>query len=58
MEAANDNLEDAQEMRDHLAISTDIWQGRFDELVSLVESGEADAAKIKAIKERSMASGR
>ena len=31
LEEASDNLEDAQEMRDHLALSTDIWQGRFDE---------------------------
>ncbi len=53
MEEANDNLEDAQEMRDHLTLSANIWQGRFD-----VEAGEVDAAKIKAIKERSMASGR
>ncbi len=58
LEEATDNLEDAQELSDQLALLTDIWQGHFDELVALVESGEADTSRIKAIKERSMASGR
>jgi Ran GTPase-activating protein (RanGAP) involved in mRNA processing and transport len=53
-----EDLEDANELVGQMSLTTDIWQGRFDELVALVESGRADGTSINAIRNRPLASGK
>ena len=55
-----ENLEDANKLVEQQARTTDIWQGRFDELVALMESAtgqQVDGAAIAAIRNRSLATG-
>ena len=53
-----EDLEDANELVGQMSLTTDIWQGPFDKLMSLVESGHADGASINAIRNRPLASGK
>ena len=57
LEETKGDLEDANELVELQPRATDVWQGRFDELVSLVETGQANAAAISAIRNRSLTSG-
>jgi Ran GTPase-activating protein (RanGAP) involved in mRNA processing and transport len=57
LKVVKEDLEDANELVGQMSLTTDIWQGRFDELVALVESGHADGASINAIRNRPLASG-
>ena len=58
LEEAKGDLEDSNELVEQQALTTNIWQGRFDELVSLVEAGgQVDGATIAEIRNRSLASG-
>ena len=57
LEEAREELEDAEELVGQQTIATNIWQGRFDELVSLAEAAEVDGAAIAAIRNRPLASG-
>ena len=58
MEEVKDDLEDSNELAGQLTLTTNIWQGRFDELVSLVQAGgQVDGAMITQIRNRSLASG-
>ena len=55
-----EDLEDANELVEQQARTTDIWQGRFDELVVLMESTagqQVDGAAIAAIRNRSLTTG-
>jgi len=58
LKEVKEDLEDANELVGQMSLTTDIWQGRFDELVALVESGNADGASINAIRNRPLASGK
>ena len=58
LKVIKEDLEDANELVGQMSLTTDIWQGRFDELVALVESGRADGASINAIRNRPLASGK
>jgi hypothetical protein len=58
LKVVKEDLEDANELVGQMSLTTDIWQGRFDELVALVESGHADGASINAIRNRPLASGK
>ena len=45
-------------MAREITLTTNIWQGRFDELVSLVQAGgQVDPSMITEIRNRSLASG-
>ena len=58
LEEVKGDLEDSNELVEQQALTTDIWQRRFDELVSLVEAGgQVDGATIAEIRNRSLASG-
>jgi len=57
LEEARGELEDAEELVGQQTIATNIWQGRFDELVSLAEAAGVDGAAISGIRNRSLASG-
>ena len=58
LQDVREELEDSEELIGQQAVATNIWQGRFDELVSHLESGqEVDGASIAAIRNRSLASG-
>ena len=58
LKVVKEDLEDANELVGQMSLTTDTWQGRFDELVALVESGHADGASINAIRNRPLASGK
>jgi len=58
LKEVKEDLEDANELVGQMSLTTDIWQGRFDELVALVESGNADGASINAIRNKPLASGK
>ena len=58
LKEVKDDLEDAKELVGQMSLTTDIWQGRFDELVALMESGHADGASINAIRNRPLGSGK
>ena len=58
LKEVKEDLEDEKELVGQMSLTTDIWQGRFDELVALVESGNADGASINAIRNRPLASGK
>ena len=58
VEEVKDDLEDSNELAGQLTLTTNIWQGRFDELVSLVQAGgQVDPSMISEIRNRSLASG-
>ena len=52
-----EDLEDANETVQQQLLATDIWQGRFNELVALVLDGQVDGAAIAEIRNRSLAIG-
>jgi chromosome segregation ATPase len=58
LKEVKEDLEDANELVGQMSLTTDIWQGRFDELVALMESGNADGASINAIRNRPLGSGK
>jgi Ran GTPase-activating protein (RanGAP) involved in mRNA processing and transport len=58
LKVVKEDLEDANELVGQMSLTTDIWQGRFDELVALMESGKADGASINAIRNRPLGSGK
>jgi hypothetical protein len=58
LKEVKEDLEDEKELVGQMSLTTDIWQGRFDELVALVESGNADGASINAIRNKPLASGK
>jgi len=58
LKEVKEDLEDVNELVGQMSLTTDIWQGRFDELVALVESGNADGASINAIRNRPLGSGK
>ena len=57
LDEVRDDLGVANETAGQQYLATNIWQGRFDELVSLVEAGQVDGAMIYAIRNRSLANG-
>ncbi len=57
-EGVREDLEDANKLVEQQAITTNIWQGRFDELVALVEAGQVDSATVSANSNGSLASGK
>jgi hypothetical protein len=58
LKEVKEDLEDANELVGQMSLTTDIWQGRFDELVALMESGNADGASINAIRNRPLGRGK
>jgi Ran GTPase-activating protein (RanGAP) involved in mRNA processing and transport len=58
LKEVKEDLEDANELVGQMSLTTDIWQGRFDELVALMQSGKADGASINAIRNRPLGSGK
>jgi Ran GTPase-activating protein (RanGAP) involved in mRNA processing and transport len=58
LKVVKEDLEDANELVGQMSLTTDIWQGRFDELVALMQSGHADGASINAIRNRPLGSGK
>mmetsp|Transcript_38975 Transcript_38975/g.70205 ORF Transcript_38975/g.70205 Transcript_38975/m.70205 type:complete len:187 (-) Transcript_38975:104-664(-) len=57
LEEVRDDLGDANDPVQQQYLAQDIWQRRFDELVSLVEAGQVDGAMISDIRNRSLARG-
>ena len=39
LEEMKEDLEDSNELAGQLTVTANVWQGRFDELVSLVQAG-------------------
>ena len=58
LKEVKEDLEDANELVGQMSLTTDTWQGPFDELMSLVESGHAVGVSINAIRNRPLASGK
>ena len=57
LEEVKEDLEDSNELAGQLTLTTNVWQGRFDELVSLVQAGgRIDGAMISEIRNRPLLS--
>ena len=57
LEEVKEDLEDSNELAGQLTVTANVWQGRFDELVSLIEAGgQIDGAMISEIRNRPLLS--
>ena len=57
LEEVKEDLEDSNELAGQLTLTTNVWQGRFDELVSIIEAGgQIDGAAISKIRNRPLLS--